>query len=429
MLHCLSSSLTSPLSGVRWKSICPVLLPTLMLATSVPSPPVASGGSSWWRSGGWTGRSYTCRTCRVTLNSNITHIPTWHYVGGARIKLIVPGKKNCGHCLNSVNDCESGGVWSKCRDKKTARGNWKDSLEMFLRSQCDGWDDKKQKEMEGLEKKDVEAATAGDDEEVEHRLEEERERLEDEANEGLVKQVAEDKTCGGLLLRDMPEGDKEKPLTKEEALLTLIYASGLNEQEADRMRTAESEILPKRDKAKKGVVDVKLTLRDADQLLRKVWRNLEKACKQEGVNRYQLEATSVMSPVRKKPPTLFTKSRIMAREQLEIEQRRERERREEEKEREREEKLKKQEKERATRQEAQERPEVENEVETIKEVINGSEKQQDEIGGAEDMKDMQEEECDSEDETPHSQSETDTPRIKKANLDGPGRIWKVWKGV
>ena len=61
-------------------------------------------------------------------------------------------------------------------------------------------------------------------------------------------------------MRDMPEGDKEKPVTKEEAFLTLIYASGLDEQEANRMRTAEIEILPKRDKAKKGVVDSKILI-------------------------------------------------------------------------------------------------------------------------------------------------------------------------
>ena len=110
---------------------------------------VEGGGVSmrWERSkeeedkspGGELVGSFTAeRTSRVTLNTNITHIPTWHYVGGARIKLIVPGKKNCGHCLKSVNECESGGVWSRCRDKKTPRGNWKDHLEEFLRSQCDG---------------------------------------------------------------------------------------------------------------------------------------------------------------------------------------------------------------------------------------------------------------------------------------------------
>ena len=238
----------------------------------------------------------------------------------------------------------------------------------------------------------------------------------------------------------MPEGDKEKPVTKEEAFLTLIYASGLDEQEANRMRTAEIEILPKRDKAKKGVVDVKITLNDANQLLRKVWRNLEKACKQEGVNRYQLEATSVMSPVRKKPPTVFTKSRIMAREQLELEQRREREYREEKRENERKEKLQKEDEERAVRQLAeasQEKAEKENEEAVLSEVMNKSERHDDQMIDAEDdstqKTDMQEdEECeDSEDETHPVQSETDTPRVKKAiwmAQDGFGRCGKGCEG-
>ena len=83
----------------------------------------------------------------------------------------------------------------------------------------------------------------------------------------------------------------------------VIHASRLNDQEADRMRTAESNILPRRERAKKGNMDFKITLEGADQLLMNVRRNLEKACKQEGVTRYQLEATSVLSQVRKKPPT------------------------------------------------------------------------------------------------------------------------------
>ena len=124
--------------------------------------------------------------------------------------------------------------------------------------------------MESLEIQDVEAATAGDDDEVELRLEEERERLEEEATEGLLKQVAEDKACGGLLLRDMSEGDRDRQTKTGEALLTVIHASKLNDQEADRMRTAESNILPRRERAKKGNMDFKITLEGADQLLKKV---------------------------------------------------------------------------------------------------------------------------------------------------------------
>ena len=203
-------------------------------------------------------------------------------------------------------------MWRKCKDKKTPRGNWKIDLEQFLKNQCDGWDEQKQKEIEGLEKKDVEAVIAGEDEEAEIRIEEERRQLEEEAKEGLVQQVAEDKICGAILLRDMPVGEENKTTVKEEVLLTVMYASKLESQESDRMRTAEVQILQRRERSKKGMVDVSITLVEAAQLLRKVWRNLEEACRQEGVKKYQMEASSVMSPVRKKPPSVFMNSRKMA---------------------------------------------------------------------------------------------------------------------
>ena len=74
---------------------------------------VEGGGKSmrWERSreeddkspGGELVGSFTAeRTSRAILNTNITHIPTWHYVGGAKIKILVPGWKNCGNCLKSV---------------------------------------------------------------------------------------------------------------------------------------------------------------------------------------------------------------------------------------------------------------------------------------------------------------------------------------
>ena len=316
---------------IRWSEV-PFMIPdeTIINYQQLFSKAEGGGKSMRWERckeeddkspGGELVGSFTGeRTNRATLNSNITHIPTWHYVGGARVKIVVPGRKNCGHCLKSVGECESGGVWRKCKDKKTPRGNWKIDLEQFLKNQCDGWDEQKQKEIEGLEKKDVEAVTAGEDEEAEIRIEEERRQLEEEAKEGLVQQVAEDKICGAILLRDMPVGEENKTTVKEEVLLTVIYASKLESQESDRMRTAEVQILQRRERSKKGTVDVSITLAEADQLLRKVWRNLEEACRQEGVKKYQMEASSVMSPVRKKPPSVFMKSRKMAREQIEEEE-------------------------------------------------------------------------------------------------------------
>ena len=47
----------------------------------------------------------------------------------------------------------------------------------------------------------------------------------------------------------------------------------------------------------------------ADTLLRKVWARLEKACKQENVNRYQIEARTPVTPPKVKPPTEFQKAK------------------------------------------------------------------------------------------------------------------------
>ena len=126
-----------------------------------------------------------------------------------------------------------------------------------------------------------------------------------------------------------------------------------------------------------------------------------------------------MSPVRKKPPTVFMKSQIVTREKLEIEQRKEREYREEKREKERKEKLRKEDEERAVRQLAeasQEKAENKNEEAILPEVMNTSERHDDQmIDAGNDSTQRtdtheEEEECeDSEDETHPVQSETDIP--------------------
>ena len=172
--------------------------------------------------------------------------------------------------------------------------------------------------MEVLEQKEAEAATAGEDEEAEIRQREERSLQEEEVREGLVQQLASDKTCGGLLLRDLPEGTGNKSKEKQESLLMLIYASNLGPQEQDRMMNAEVKVT-RRERARKGTIDLTLTLAAADGLLRKVWHQLERPCAQEGVKRYMIEASSEMTPVRLKPPTMFMKARAKVKEIIEEE--------------------------------------------------------------------------------------------------------------
>ena len=265
--------------------------------------------------GKWSGE----RTVRGVLKQDIGHIPTWHYVGGARLRLQVPGRRNCPRCLEPVGECKGGGIWGKCEDAKTPRGNWKEEQEKFLSK--GGWDEKKQKLMEGLEQKEAEEATAGEDEEAENRRDEERAIQLEEVKEGLVQQLTPDKTCGGLLLRDFPEGTGDKSREKQECLLMIMYSCKLTPQEQDRLMTAEVKVT-KRERARKGTIDVTLSLGAADGLLRKVWHQLERACAQEGAKRYQIEASSQLSPVRVKPPTLFMKARLQVREIMAEEEKR-----------------------------------------------------------------------------------------------------------
>ena len=59
---------------------------------------------------------------------------------------------------------------------------------------------------------------------------------------------------------------------------------------------------------------MKISVPLANALLRKVWIRLEKACKQENVKRYQIEASTPMTPVKEKPCTKFRRAREMVRE-------------------------------------------------------------------------------------------------------------------
>ena len=64
------------------------------------------------------------RTLAVHLNQGVGHVPFWHYVGGAKIKLLVPGKKNCPRYLKSAGDCKGGGTWGPCEETGFDQGDW-----------------------------------------------------------------------------------------------------------------------------------------------------------------------------------------------------------------------------------------------------------------------------------------------------------------
>ena len=251
--------------------------------------------------GKWSGE----RSVLVTLKRDVGLIPTWHFVGGGRIRVHVPGKRNCPRCLKPVGECRGGGEWSKCEASKVQKGDWKEEQEKFLEGL--GWTDKKQKMMEELERKEAEGFETEEDD-AENRAAEEQAEKETEEKEGLVQVLEEGKQCGAILLRNFPETSGDKKQEKQEVLLTVIVVCNLSEQEEKRLQDAEI-VLTRAEKGKKKCLDVKISLSNANALLRKVWIKLERACKQENVKRYQIEASTPMTPVKEKPRTELRKAR------------------------------------------------------------------------------------------------------------------------
>ena len=192
---------------------------TLIQYTDLFAVPEKSDKRLWWEMvkegdesnmvGTWTGE----RSLAVRLKPNIGYIPTWHFVGGTKLKLYVPGRKNCLRCLKSVGECRGGGEWRKCENSKISKGDWKEEQEKFLEKL--GWGQKKQKIMEGLEEQLP--TLVGEEEEEEAKVLEDQAEKESEKREGLVQQLGPSKKCGGILLRNFPEREEGKETEKKGA--------------------------------------------------------------------------------------------------------------------------------------------------------------------------------------------------------------------
>ena len=157
----------------------------------------------------------------MTLKRDVGHIPTWHFVGGGRIRVHVPGKRNRPRCLQSVGECKGGGEWTKCEANKVQKGDWKKDQEKFLEGL--GWTEKKQRMMEELEQKEADGLEIEEQDEAELRAAEEQVEREAEEKEGLVQILKEGRQCGGILLRNFRNCRGKK--TREERSPPHSYSS------------------------------------------------------------------------------------------------------------------------------------------------------------------------------------------------------------
>ena len=119
---------------VRWVEVpFTVQDETLYSYLELFSKPVRQGRNLWWEAykeedapgeemvGVWSGE----RSLAVHLKPGVGHVPVWHYVGGAKMKLLVPGRKSCPRCMQAAGECRGGGIWNQCELTGVERGNWK----------------------------------------------------------------------------------------------------------------------------------------------------------------------------------------------------------------------------------------------------------------------------------------------------------------
>ena len=161
--------------------------------------------------------------------------------------------------------------------------------------------------MEGLEQQLP--LLVGEEEEAETRAREEQEMREAEAREKLVQQLKPYKQCGGLLLKNVQESAEGKGTGKREALMLIVTLAGLeNQEEETRFMKAQVEI-NRHERGGRKTHDMKIFLEDENALLKKVWRKLEKVCRQKGIRRYQIKNKSKVTPIKAKPPSELEKAK------------------------------------------------------------------------------------------------------------------------
>ena len=292
---------------MRWVGV-PFSVPdeTLYSYLELFSKPVRQARNLWWEKDEpgeglkevWNAE----RTLLVNLNQGVSHVPVWHYVGGTKLKLLVPSRRSCSRCLKAVGECKGGGVWGSCEESGTARGNWKEEQEKFLKNVGSSLELQK-----ALENDLKEVEVDPEDEEMVAQMKAEAEGMEEaaKAKELLVQRVPHAKVCGGLRLQYFPESSGNHKTEKREALLTIIeLCTNLSNKEEEKLGGAGIEMF-RPERGRKGTVDIKITLDQADELLQKVWSQLEVPYREEGVKRYMIEASTEMSPVKSKPKSAF----------------------------------------------------------------------------------------------------------------------------
>ena len=208
--------------------------------------------------------------------------------------------------MKSVGDCKGGGSWGPCEDTGVSRGDWKSEQEKFLKNVGSSLEMQKALERDLLE---VEMGPEDPNMVAEMRAEAERLEAEAQAKEVLVHKLPQGKICGGVKLQGFPEGVGKKKTEKREAILTIIeLCNNLSQEEEEKLAMADVDVT-RPERGRNGTVEVKVMLTNADALMRKIWSQLEEPCREEGMKRFMVEASTQMSPAKEKRKTALHNAR------------------------------------------------------------------------------------------------------------------------
>ena len=167
----------------------------------------------------WNGN----RTINLKIRDGVGHIPVNHYIGDQKVRLLVPGFRECGHCLKPPGECPGRGDRRRCKELEAEGGEWQKELDTFLARI--GWSEARQKVAEKLSKEETR----------EHlREQEEMEREEDE--EAKSRELSADVEMGGIVFKDFVDVSEDKVKGRKEVKFLIASITKMPHEMQQKLR-------------------------------------------------------------------------------------------------------------------------------------------------------------------------------------------------
>ena len=231
----------------------------------------------------WNGN----RSINLKIRDGVGHIPVNHYIGDQKVRLLVPGLRECGHCLKPPGECPGRGDRRRCKDLGDEGGEWQKELDTFLARI--GWSEARQKVAEKLSKEETR----------EHlREQEEMEREEDE--EAKSRELDEDVEMGGIVFMDFVDVSEDRVKGRKEVKFLIASITRMSHEMQQKL--SQTEVKVERIQGRKGAgghrTKATLTADNADEMFRHIWKGMEEQCREQGTIMHPLESSNPPSPLK-----------------------------------------------------------------------------------------------------------------------------------